>query len=228
MGLLKRLFGNRDGARAGNGLPPSSFDDSEVTSGLSAKNAPRRELVQVVLRDTMRRHGIPSDWIECRILSVMSKRRGPGIHAQLVVRHGDDRLVTYVHAFQESFLQEIEKFDPKADEWIFSLSWQFEGKPLTSNRQMPPPSTWGKEGARPAAPAQEAAARPAKAPVAAPVPEPASAEDAELEQDLKALFAIRDAVLKDTGADEDGHPEFAPTQPGFTEEDLPASGRKRR
>lgn len=227
MGLLKRLFGT-NGAREAAGPPSSQFEDSETTTELSSRNAPRRELVQVVLRDTMRRHGIPSDWIECRLLSVMSARRGPGMHVQLVVRQGDDRLLTYVHAFQESFLREVEKFEPKASEWIFSLSWQFEGKRLTSDRQMPPPSTWGKEVALPAAPAQKPAARPARAPVSAPAPEPAPAEDAELEQDLKALFAIRDAVLKDNGADEDAHPEFAPTQPGFTEEDLPAPGSKRR
>lgn len=222
MGLLKRLFGGKDGGRDAAGSPMSQFEDSETTTELSSKNAPRRELVQVVLRDTMRRHGIPSDWIECRILSVMSKRRGPGMHVQLVVRQGDDRLLTYVHAFQESFLREVEKFEPKADEWIFSLSWQFEGKPLQTHKEMPPPSTWGKMGGRPLAPAAPAA--PAPAPVAAP----RASEDAELEQDLKALFAIRDAVLKDNVADEDDHPEFAPTQPGFSEDDLPVPGSKRR
>ena len=226
MGLLKRLFGGKAGARDAGGPPTSQFGDSETTTELSSKNAPRRELVQVVLRDTMRRHGIPSDWIECSILSVMSARRGPGMHVQLVVRQGDDRLLTYVHAFQESFLREIEKFEPKADEWIFSLSWQFEGKAVPSNKEMPPPSTWGKATAGPA-PAQ--APKASRAPAAgAPAVAPAPAEDAELEQDLKALFAIRDAVLKDEVADEDRHPEFAPTQPGFEEDDLPAPGRKRR
>lgn len=209
MGLLNRIFGGKDKARTGVAGPPTSqFHDDETTTELSSKNAPRRELVQVVLRDTMRKHGIPSDWIECRILSVVSTRRGSGMHIQLVVRQGDDRLITYVHAFQESFLREIEKFEPKAEEWIFSLGWQFEGKPLPNHHQMPDPAIWSGSKAN-------GAARAAAAP----------AQDEELEQDLKALFAIRDAALKEDVGDKD-HPEFAPTQPGFDEQDVPPALRR--
>lgn len=207
MGLLDRLFRNKEQPSARLSAPPTSqFQDSETTTELSSKNAPRRELVQVVLRDTMRRHGIPSDWIECRILSVVSNSRGTGMHVQFVVRSGDDRLITYVHAFQDSFMHELERFEPKASDWIFSLSWQFDGKPLPAHAAMPDPAIWG--GVPKAAPGTPAA--PAKAP-----------QDADLEKDLKALFAIRDAVLKDTAAGElaeDEHPEFAPTQPGFAED----------
>ena len=213
MGLLEKLFRNKEQSSARLSAPPTSqFQESETTTELSSKNAPRRELVQVVLRDTMRRHGIPSDWIECRILSVVSNSRGTGMHVQFVVRKGDDRLITYVHAFQSSFMRELEKFEPKASEWVFSLSWQFDGQPLTAHEAMPDPATWG--GA------------PAAAPVAAAKSTP---QDADLEKDLKALFAIRDAVLKDAGttdAPEDDHPEFAPTQPGFAEDLDPKRQRR--
>lgn len=208
MGLLDKLFRNREAPSTRLSAPPptTQFDDSETTTELSSKNAPRRELVQVVLRDTMRRHGIPSDWIECRILSVESSSRGTGMHVQFVVRSGDDRLITYVHAFQSSFMQELEKFEPKAADWIFSLSWQFEGKPVPTHAAMPEPAVWGGAKAPAAAAAQVKRAS-----------MPAPGQDADLEKDLKALFAIRDAVLKDT-ASEDDHPEFAPTQPGFAED----------
>jgi hypothetical protein len=210
MGLLDKLFRNKDGASTRPSAPiTSQFQDSETTTELSSNNAPRRELVQVVLRDTMRKHGIPSDWIECRILSVVSNSRGSGMHVQFVVRRGDDRLITFVHAFQSSFMRELEKFEPKAAEWIFSLSWQFEGKPEPTHAAMPDPGTWG--GATRAAASAAAKGKGA----------PAAGTDADLEKDLKALFAIRDAVLKDTAAAdlaEDDHPEFAPTQPGFAED----------
>jgi hypothetical protein len=210
MGLLDKLFRNKEASSARLSAPPTSqFQESQTTTELSSNNAPRRELVQVVLRDTMRKHGIPSDWIECRILSVVSNSRGSGMHIQFVVRSGDDRLITYVHAFQQSFMRELEQFEPKAADWIFSLSWQFDGKPLPTHAAMPDPNTWG--GARAAA----ASPAPAKA-GAAP-----AGQDADLKKDLEALFAIRDAVLKDTAAAElrdDEHPEFAPTQPGFAED----------
>lgn len=209
MGLLDRFFG-KDGTPRGTGGGGSQFQDSEPrdsenSTEMSQRNTPRRELVQVVLRETMRKHGIPSDWIECRILSVMSTRRGTGMHIQLVVKQGDDRLLTYVHAFQESFLMEIERFEPKASDWIFSVAWQFEGR--STPKAMPDPTTWGGK----AAPAPEpAAGAPLDMPQRAPV---AQAEDDDVEADLQALFAIRDAAMTHDYAPTD-RPDFEPTRPG--------------
>jgi hypothetical protein len=222
MGLFDRLFGPQKEARRSEPQESSQFQEAaadSVQEDASARGTPRRELVQVVLRETMRKHGIPSDWIECHILSVVSKSRGTGMHVQLVVRHGDDRLITYVHAFQESFLQELVRFDRRAKDTIFSLSWQFAGKPLRDNAAMPDPTTWKKSAPEPAADASSAAA---------------TAEDAELQEDLQALFAIRDAVLKqdvgpkldpDPAADAD-RPDFEPTRPGSPDEfDKPPRSR---
>ena len=100
-------------------------DESDKASEHSKGRDTRRELVQVVLRDTMRKHGIPSDWIDCRILSVQTRQLKAGMHVQFVVRQGDEQLLNYVHAFQDSFWEEILKFEPQAREWLFSVAWQF-------------------------------------------------------------------------------------------------------
>jgi len=72
MGLIGKIFGN---GREKEASASTQFRESEPDSSdqEASRNAPRRELVQVVLRDTMRKHGIPSDWIECRILSSVNK-----------------------------------------------------------------------------------------------------------------------------------------------------------
>lgn len=200
MGLIKKIFGDKSARQS---QPASSqFHESEDTEP-GSKNAPRRELVQVVLRDTMRRHGIPSDWIECRILSVVSRSVLPGMHVTLVVRHGHDRLLTYVPAFQGSFLHAVEKFEPKAAEWLLSLSWQFEG--MSGQAQMPEPGSWGGAAAGATAAAATAAAAAAAA---------ASTHDDEMEEDLKALYAIRDAAIaQDPTRPPAGHADFEHTQP---------------
>jgi hypothetical protein len=124
MGLLKKLF--RGGERSGGAS--SHFHESEGTAQNSGSaNAPRRELIQVVLRDSMRKHGIPSDWMECRILSVVTRQKKTGMHVQFIVRQGEDRLLEFVHPFQETFWRELEKFDAHPREWLFSLAWQFDG-----------------------------------------------------------------------------------------------------
>lgn len=226
MQLIKKMFGRPSDAAPAT--ESAQFQESDSSTDAGSRNAPRRELVQVVLRDSMRRHGIPSAWIDCRILSVVTRTQRTGMHVQLIVRDGIDRLLTYVPAFQTSFMEEITRFDPRVDDWLFSVSWQFLN--LNSNKVaslMPDPAVWAATTA--AAPLQALAPAPAPvpppayaaptpaptpAPTAAPVPRPtarpvppppaptaaqvaaASARDEEVLEDLQALYAIRDAALR--------------------------------
>ena len=205
MGLLNKFFGaDRSGPQT---LPASAThlrgDDEDANSDSPAsRNAGRRELIHVVLRETMRRHAIPSDWIDCRILPVIHRNNKTGVHVHLVVKQGQGNLLTYIPAFQSSLMAETEKFDPRAWDWLLSISWQFEGITSRTGGEMPSTSTWGKVAAVPAA---------SSAPKETAAPAPA-AEDDDVSQDLQALFAIRDAAMKDPSLD---HPDFEATQPGF-------------
>lgn len=181
MGLMKKIFGGATTGTASVPAAASQFHDSTTTvDQAKARNAPRRELVQVVLRDTMRKHGVPSDWIDCRILSVMTRQHKAGMHVQFLVRQGDEQLLNYVHAFQESFWDEILKFEPQAHEWLFSVAWQFYGKAVRGFAPMPGAGSWVDE--------------PGPAPKAADS-QPPHDEAEDLASDLQALYAIRDAAL---------------------------------
>lgn len=182
MGLLKKFFG---GGTAADAPPASSqFHESETTAQQAgSSNAPRRELVQVVMRDTMRKHGIPSDWMECRILSVVTRKRLSGMHVQFIVAQGQPRLLEFVHAFQESFWEEIEKFEPRARDWLFSLAWQFDAPTARGARAAPEAEGWEDGDTQ-------------------PHDEPPD----ELASDLQALYAIRDAALQQSG--ETSEPAF--------------------
>jgi hypothetical protein len=129
MGLIGRIFKGKDNREGGPGGPASSqFYESEPPSGgeEQTRNAPRRELVQVVLRDTMRKHGIPSDWIECRVLSSISRSGRPGLHVNFVVKSAHHQMLGYVFAFQASFERELSRFEPRARDWLMSLAWEFQ------------------------------------------------------------------------------------------------------
>jgi hypothetical protein len=177
MGLLKKLFGNGDAVP--DTQPQSSqFQESETTAHRTGStNAPRRELVQVVLRDTMRKHGIPSDWIDCRILSVVTRKRVSGMHVQFIVSKAESQLMEFVHPFQHSFWQEIEKFDPQAREWLLSLAWQFGGSSARDDRSRGQ-IEWNEEVEGDT--------------------QPLDGMTDELSQDLHALYAIRDAALAES------------------------------
>lgn len=185
MGLLKKLLGGGPGASKPAGTT-SQFHESETTvQRASSVNAPRRELVQVVLRNTMRKHAIPSDWMDCRILSVVTRERQAGMHVQFIVRQGEEQLLQYVHVFQDTFWQELEKFEAHPRKWLFSLAWQFEEGRAAAPGMMADAEGWGDD----TQPPEETQ------------PPEVDAQDAdELATDLQALFAIRDAALSGPGA----------------------------
>ena len=213
MGLIDRIFGNGK-EREGSSATSTQFHESEPDSDDSqgSRNAPRRELVQVVLRDTMRKHGIPSDWIECRILSAQTRSGRHGLHVNFVVRQAHERLLTYVFAFQDSFEREVARYEPRAKDWLLSLGWEFQG---FNAAEMPDPHTWVHSGPAPLS------AQPPLMPLGSrggrdeDVEPPKTDED--VERDLKALFAIRDAAMADTGKPpappRRDQLEFQPTQP---------------
>jgi hypothetical protein len=200
MGLLNRIF--RPDAKGADSGPPSAtrFQDSDSGSEddqAEARLNVRRELVQVTLRETMRRHAVPSDWLDLRMLPVVNRKGKHGMHVQLVVRQGQGSLLAYIPSFQSSFMAEIEKFEPRAWDWLLSISWQFTG--ITSTDAGEEPRTVTAPTPLAATPAKPQAA-------AAPV-------DDEVAQDLQALqalFAIRDAALQQS----QDPPDFEPTRPG--------------
>jgi hypothetical protein len=206
MGLLQKILGGQD--RSGPQDPPPSgtrFEESDDRDESAVeREASRRELVKLVLRETMRRHAVPSDWIECRLLPVVTSNRRTGLHVQLVIKQGQGSLLRYIPAFQSSMMAEIEKFDARAWDWLLSISWQFAGITSTTGGELPGDGEWQMGQSRNAA----------LGPAAAAPPKPQVEDD--VAEDLKALFAIRDAALQPTAPPAD--PDFEATRPsGFSQ-----------
>jgi hypothetical protein len=221
MGLLGRIFGGKDKeGEAGGAAPASSqFHEAESTPGDSepSRNAPRRELVQMILRDTMRKHGIPSDWIECRILAAVSRTGRPGLHVNFVVKSAHHQMLGYVFAFQDSFERELARYEPRARDWLMSLGWEFRDVRMEA---MPAPKGWLSSVPAPLA------GEPAKVPdlSISPAEDPFNEEppktEEDIERDLAALFAIRDAAMADA-VRQPPPPDFQSTLPSrdFTGDD---------
>ncbi len=190
MGLLKRFFGGSEPRDA----QPLSSQFPEMQSAAQradSANAARRELLQGVLRDTVRRQGIPADWIGCHVLPVVSRRRGAGMHVHFIVKNGPMQLSS-VHDFQRSFRERLEQFEPRAREWLFSIAWQFDAP------------GW----AAPHSPGQSDFSDIDTEPQSGGDTQPLDSND-ELQADLRALYAIRDAAL--AGTLEAGPAQTAPS-----------------
>src|SRR4051812_48439335 len=187
MGLLRKILGGSDRPVSDDPAPSGTrFEESDDADGDAVeREASRRELVKLVLRETMRRHAVPSDWIECRMLPVVNSKRKSGLHVQLIVKQGQGNLLRYIPAFQSGMMAEIEKFDARAWDWLLSISWQFAGITAHTGGELPGQDEWQASPSRPAAIAPSPSA-----------PAELEHEDDDVAEDLKALFAIRDAALQ--------------------------------
>lgn len=179
---------------------PASNRDNPLTIEDGSDNATRRQLVQVLLRDALRKYGIPPRWIDCQMLLVNSRSKGPGMYVRLVVREWDERLMDYAFAFQNALMVEITRFEPQAAHWLHGISWQLDIADTCPYRTMPDKSYWADPVVKPAprvaparvgqplAPAGAAAAAPmsAAAAVAAAAPILASLGQAHAAQPPQA------------------------------------------
>jgi hypothetical protein len=145
--LISLLFGKRSPAPVRN-ADRTAFEVSRMTEENPATiedgsdNALRRQLVHVLLRDVLRRHGVPSTLVECQMLVVSSRSRGPGMYVRLVLRQWDERLVRYAFAFQKALMADILRFEPAAAEWLHGISWQFEFGSSCPFAELPDKSFW--------------------------------------------------------------------------------------
>ena len=86
----------------------------------------RHQLVQMLMRGELRKHGIPAHWIELQILAVPGKKQGLGMYVHLVLKQWDSRLMNHIQAFQNTLLADIKRYEPKCGEWLHGMSWKLE------------------------------------------------------------------------------------------------------
>lgn len=145
----------RSSASKGASLPSAGPESAPHSSTQQHTNI-KRELIRVVLKDTLRLHGIPFDWLSCEIIIVP---RGPDeedLHIQLVLMKWHETFLRYAPALEQQLLRGLDRFDPMVDHSKYIISWRFSrecGCPFTV---MPPPVIWSHEDAPVAADEDEA------------------------------------------------------------------------
>lgn len=145
MSFLKRIFAGGNGAgNPASQLAPHSVPASSMNtkSPMSQENASRRELLRLVLRDTLNRTGIPTSWLGADLLAATSRGREPGIHVRLLVKHWDPRLMVHGIAFENAYKKRVLTLDPLAERWLLGISWQYSLADERACPAMPHPGVW--------------------------------------------------------------------------------------
>ena len=209
--LIQKLFGARAPATPPKTVSGTSHDNPPTIQE-GSENAIRHQLVQVLLRDVVRRHGIPPHWIDLQMLVVSSSSRGPGLYVRLVLKEWDQRLMNHAYALQNTLLDDIARFEPRASEWLHGLSWQLEFGDSCPYLSLPGKSFWLEPAKQAATTTTVEPATPVTQPIpvelvttvtqATPAPQarqptPSAQTNPENEalQDLERLFLIRDQEL---------------------------------
>lgn len=238
MSFIRQLLGMPPG-KSPNTASRTHSQLSPATSPPSRSSATeagtRRELLRVVLRNTLNRHGIPTAWIGAEMLLATSRGREPGIHWRLVIKHWDPRLLTHAVALQNALIVRVLAFDPLAAGWLMGISWQFSLADESVCPPMPHPGIWTSEARVEKAPSE--AAEPAGGSgdvIAGPVriadPTPEVDPEADVKADLERLFAVRDAEIQlnserqAAGPADKTQPMYLNTEPQPLARD-PSSGR---
>jgi len=138
--------------------PPSGAPLSVAPNSTQQHRNIHRELIRVVLKDTLRLHGIPSAWMACEVIVITRLPKEEELHIQLVVLKWNEKLLRYATALQRQLLLGLDRFDPTVDHSKYVVSWRFApdcGSPFLS---MPDPKFWS-------APAATSQTQPDKEPV---------------------------------------------------------------
>ena len=204
---LSVLFGGREPVASHSSLQHSRNSQYSLLHD-GSETANRGQLVQVLLRDLVRKSGIPQGWIQCQIQVMNSRTRGQGIYVRLVVKHWDERLMKYAFAFQKTLLTEIVQFEPRAASWLQGIAWQLEVASTCPVTQLPGPEFWQTPTIAPDSSNQfDIVPMPANPvllttpePLPSPIYVPAAIQD-DTAQDLERLFAIRDNELANLAKD---------------------------
>ena len=209
MGLLDRLFGKKPVAAKATAKRPAKpqFASSGSSQGRSGSpHSVRKDLLRLVLRETLTRNGIPSAWLSADLLRTTTARSEDGIHVRFLMREWQPRLMEHAVSFEKEYLQRLLLLDPLAVNWLMGFSWQFVLRDTTACPPMPHAGSWT------AAPAPAPARKPAQAPqqsgdvIEGPVRIPQVVDD--VRGDLDRLLALRDDDLRR----HEGH-TYAPTRP---------------
>ncbi len=191
--FFKKLFSSAGVKQppAGDSSLSNSHTHHQSILNDGSETATRGQLVQVVMRDLVRKSGIPPAWIQCQIQVVSSRKRGRGIFVRLVVKQWDQRLMKYAFAFQKALLTDIVQVEPKAAAWLHGIAWQLEVASTCPVTELPGGQYWKTHGEVDPFDivAMPASAMPAQAAVTGPMAAPGSVAGVTLSNPVTPVLA---------------------------------------
>jgi hypothetical protein len=123
-----------------------SIGSKEPPPSRTATSAPgsliHRNLCSMILRDTLRMHGIPKEWIGIDVRVLSGSATTVQLQISLVIRHWHEGLFKFAPALQKQFLRSLQGFDPDTDYSRQVVFWRFSAKCQVPDIEIPGPQFW--------------------------------------------------------------------------------------
>jgi hypothetical protein len=191
--------------------PPAAPHSQQFLNSMSSQSAAnstqaiRKDLLRMVLRETLTRNGIPAAWIGADMLRTTGRGgRDTGIHVRLLMHHWDTRLLVHGVALEQNFYKRVVAMDPLAANWLMGVSWQYALDDPSACPPLPHPGSWTAMPAHERTGAYGAPAYGSADVIEGPV---TVQKTDDLKLDLDRLLAAGEGNAKARGED------FAATQP---------------
>jgi hypothetical protein len=140
--MFEFLKANRRKTDQVDNEPPESMAHASVPASSQQHTSTHRDLAKIVLRDTLRNNGIPTEWITCEPISRTGSDGRKSLFIQLVIQRWNDRLMQYTPLLQRQLMEGLQRFDPSSDHSGHVVVWKFSpdcGYPHTA---MPASDSW--------------------------------------------------------------------------------------
>jgi hypothetical protein len=134
------------------GPAPSVTLGTTASTTALARDDTRRELLRMAVRDTLRKHGIPVEWVSAETSSRATRERERGMHLCLVLREWQPRLLEFTVALQKAIRSKLIRLDPLSPAWLAGISWKFEPHDEDLCPPLPPAHGWQAQAPAPVAP----------------------------------------------------------------------------
>lgn len=103
---------------------PHSLSPSESELDL------KRDLLRVVLSNTLKKNGVPPQWIDGEINSMTLPTGELRIEVRLSVQVDEPRLLAFLASFQADFERRLLGIAPDAKQWVSGIVWSLAPDPV--------------------------------------------------------------------------------------------------
>jgi hypothetical protein len=147
--MLKFLGFGRDKAAPQADAGPSAFATTMQHGGSESQfpetmqhTSTQRELIRVVLKDTLRLNGIPAGLIGCEVTVAPRLTTKEQLSVHLIMLKWNETVLRYAPVIQQELIKNLDRFDPAVNHASYIFSWRFAAECECPYKTMPEPASW--------------------------------------------------------------------------------------